>query len=201
MNKPYGWIRETPDAGTMKPGDRYAMWAIIAVLVALVAMNVVSSVQRVIEIAAGPPLTVELPVDIPLSGAEGAATYAEFTLTWIDGAERTWLIAHQVADSLSWILLIGCLAVFFAYIARRTPFPPRLPIILSAGGIAYLVFQGGSLMARGAATRALTARLDLDSFALDVDFLRVFVLPVVLISVAYVLGAGRRIQKDTEGLV
>lgn len=51
------------------------------------------------------------------------------------------------------------------------------------------------------ATRALTARLDLDSFALDVDFLRVFVLPVVLISVAYVLGAGRRIQKDTEGLV
>ena len=204
MGRAFEWVRETPDAGTMKKSDRVAIWGVICVLVLLVAIEIVMAVRRVIEIAAGPPVTVELPlIDTPIDDleVEANATRADVSLTWIDGGERTWLIVQQLSGALSWLVLTTCIVVFLSYVARRIPFPPRVPLLLAAGGMAYLVFQGVALMARTMALGAISARLGVGNVSADVDFLRLLVVPVVLISIAYVLGAGQRIQKDTEGLV
>lgn len=204
MGRPFAWARETPDTGTMKASDRVALWGVIVVLVGLAVAGLVASIRRVIEIAAGPPLTVEIPLaGTPIDGlgAQATATTANVTLTWIDGGERTWLIVQHVAGAISWIVLTACIAVFLSHVARRVPFPPRLPLLLAAGGMAYLVCQGVAMMTRTFAIEAITGRLGIGNLSIDIDFLRLLVLPTVLISVAYVLGAGRRIQKDTEGLV
>lgn len=204
MGRAFEWVRETPDAGTMKKSDRIALWGVIVVLVVLVAIEIAVAAWHVIEIAAGPPLVVSLAVHgIPIDGFgdEATATAADVTLSSIEGGERALLIIAQVSGALSWAVLIGCLAVFFGCVARRLPFPRRLPMLLTAGGLGYLILQSVSLATRHAAAMAITSRLDGETFSLDVDFLRVFVVPIVLITIAYVIGAGRRIQKDTEGLV
>ena len=38
MGRAFEWVRETPDAGTMKKSDRIALWGVIVVLVVLVAI-------------------------------------------------------------------------------------------------------------------------------------------------------------------
>src|SRR5699024_2081379 len=116
---------------------------------------------------------------------EAMATAADVTLSSIEGGERALLVLAQVTGALSWAVLIGCLVIFFACVARRIPFPRRLPMLLTVGGLGYLILQSVSLATRHAGAMAITSRLGGETFALDVDFLRVFVLPIVLITVAY----------------
>lgn len=203
MGRPYGWIREAPDATAMKTSDRIALWLFIVGLTAFAVMQVTVTLPQVIRIIVSTPLTVSLEVPgYALPGVEAAAraTAIDVDLTWVDPGERFWLATEAIASALGFLVLCGCLVYLLFHLSRRVAFPAGAPWVLLLAGFGSLFGQGVAMQAGTFARTAIAERLALD-YAMTIDVLRVGVLPIVLIVMAFLLGAGTRLQRDTEGLV
>lgn len=202
MIRPFAGLREMPDVATIKMSDRIALWGFTALVGVLVAVDVFAAIRRIVTLVAGPPVTVELAWKAPVAhdDIEAVSTRTDITLAYLDPGERFWLVTEQVADSLAWILLGSCIAVLLVSVALRIPFSRRTPRLLAIGSVVAVFLGGIAVQAHSSAAQTIAHRLDIE-VAFDVGIVRLLILPIALLAIAYVIGSGTRIQRDTEGLV
>lgn len=190
-----------PDVATIKTSDRITLWVIAAALIAFGLYGLSKGAMRIIELVGSDAVRVELDLsNTPLPPLPAEATAAEVTVHSIDPSTRAFLVIEQVFASLGWIAFYALVAVFLVQVARRIAFGRRMPILLMTAAFALLIGQGVSLQMHVAAATNISDTLGLD-LAFTFDPLTILVLPILLVAFAFVLGAGKRIEKDTEGLV
>ena len=139
--------------------------------------------------------------DTPIPGFPGKATASviEVTLT-PDAGTRTWLIVAEAIGSLGWLGFSALVALFLIQVARRIPFAPRMPQLLMTAAFVLIISSGVRMFASSSATAGIATQLKID-YASSIDLVQLFLMPILIMTLALVLGSGRRIQKDTEGLV
>ncbi|WP_105565622.1 hypothetical protein [Microbacterium halophytorum] len=194
---------QSPDVATIRRSDQIALWIIATAFIALAAYGLVRAAIRVVELSGSGPVAASLSLpDTPVPElAEGATASAiDVTVQNVDPGTRAFLIASEVFAGLGWAAFYVLVALFLIQVARRVAFARRMPALLMTAAFALLVGQGVSLQLGTAASAGISEQLGL-GFATRIDPVTLIVLPVLLIAIAFVLGAGRRLQKDTEGLV
>ncbi len=181
-------------------GDRIAFGVIAGLAGVLGLLTVADGVWRTIALAIG-----DGPVDLiafaPLPGNVGSITGATVTSDAVGDGSRALLVTASAISLLVAAAISGAVVAFLAMTARGTPFHRILfPIMLvtgsamSFGGMLAAGLDGlGRMMAGGDLGEPYRMAFELQLGPWAFGF-------VVLVA-AYVLRAGTRLQRDTEGLV
>jgi hypothetical protein len=180
--------------------DRAAFGVIAGLAGALGLLTLVDGVWRTVALAVGTG-PVDLIAFSPLTDNVGNITGATVTSDAIDAGSRVLLVIASAVSLLVAVTISAAIVVFLAMTARGTPFHRTLyPVVLTTGLV--MSFGGmiaggldglGRMIAGGELGEPYRAAFELQLGPWAFGF-------VVLVA-AYVIRAGERLQRDTEGLV
>lgn len=190
----------TPLAPRVGIADRVALALIAGMAGFLGLIALVDGTWRTIALAVG-----DGPVDLlafaPLPGNVGNITGATVTSDALGDGARALLVAGSAIAGVVAVAISAAVVVFLVMTARGTPFHRVLyPIVLTTG----LVMSLGGMLAAGIdGLGRMMAGGDLGDpyiagFELNVG---PWAFGFVVLAAAYVIRAGQRLQRDTEGLV
>jgi hypothetical protein len=190
---------------TFSPSDRVA-FGVIAALAALIGVvTVIDGIGRTIALAAGDG-PVELLARGDLPGAAAAQiTSATVTSGALTGLSTGLLVAGSAVSLVVAAAVYTAIVLFLVMTARSTPFHRFLyPVTLAAG---LSMTLGGIIAAALTGFGMMEGAFSLGA-APDGPFEVAFTLEpgpwafgFVVLVIAFVLRAGHRLERDTEGLV
>jgi hypothetical protein len=181
-------------------GDRIAFAVIAGIAGLLGLLTIADGVWRTIALGVG-----DGPVDLiaiaPLPGNVGSITGATVTSDALGEGSRALLVTASAISLLVTAAISGAVVVFLVMTARSTPFHRILyPVVLTTG---LAMSLGGMLAAGLDGLGRMMAGGDLgEPYAIAFELqLGPWAFGFVVLVAAYVIRAGARLQRDTEGLV
>lgn len=181
-------------------GDRIAFAVIAGIAGLLGLLTIADGVWRTIALGVG-----DGPVDLiafaPLPGNVGNITGATVTSDALGEGSRALLVTASAISLLVTAAISGAVVVFLVMTARSTPFHRILyPVVLTTG---LAMSLGGMLAAGLDGLGRMMAGGDLGepyAIAFELQF-GPWAFGFVVLVAAYVIRAGERLQRETEGLV
>lgn len=192
--------------------DRVGLYLSVAIAAIGIALVIIGTVGRLIEVASGGDIPVRIPLDgesaqLPL-GPDGeliAADVNTATVMVSDPAPATLFAmwAHPIVDGLAWSAGLIIVAMFFLRLARAQVFTRGTArLMYVASGVLVFGWFAGSLLTNMTTNGAMSAISDYtyDSITFTANLAPMLgVLGFAAVGVA--LQLGEKLQRETEGLV
>lgn len=191
----------TPDLTAMTRADRGALWG-IAGLIAVIALiaPTVGAVLRVAQYAAGSDVALALDMH-PAADADVTPIAAEAVVD-LTGREQALLIVGEIAGALAWAVAMGCVVALLVSIARGVAFSRANAWRMYGAALSMILGYGIDALLSMIARSEVAMRLGYPyTVHLELDMMQLLIVPIVFVSFAVILGAGTRMQRDTEGLI